>query len=218
MHVDGPWLVCLEEAWVAYCEGSSPIGAAFVDVAGTVRWRGRNRIDEPAAPPPWLHHTRLAHAEMNVMVQLRPQDHPRLRTGTLYTTLEPCPMCFGAAVMTGIRRIRYAARDGWAGAGGLVAASPYIASKEMVVQGPEPEIEAIALVLATDQLVRRNSPRMRDVLAAFLASRPDAVEVGLAFRRSGRLQEAARRKAPISEILAIVQQALDLGSEGHCAR
>jgi tRNA(adenine34) deaminase len=41
--------------------------------------------------------------------------HPNIKKYTLYTTMEPCPMCFGIMAMIGIRNMRYAAKDGFAG-------------------------------------------------------------------------------------------------------
>jgi hypothetical protein len=42
-------------------------------------------------------------------------DHHPLDASRLYTTTEPCVLCFGAIVMSGIRRVRYASTDALAG-------------------------------------------------------------------------------------------------------
>jgi tRNA(adenine34) deaminase len=158
--IAAPWLACLEEAWAAYRAGSLPIGAAYADASGVVLLRGRNRIDEPRQGPE-LSGSRIAHAEMNVLAQVPPASHEDMAAGVLYTSLEPCPMCFGAALMCGVREIRYGARDGWAGAANLTRATPYLASKAMQVVGPEPMVQTVSLVLQTDAWLRRASPRSR---------------------------------------------------------
>lgn len=50
----------------------------------------------------------------------------RLSDCDLYVTLEPCPMCMGAAIRSRVRRVVYGARDARAGAcGSLVNLSAY---------------------------------------------------------------------------------------------
>jgi tRNA(Arg) A34 adenosine deaminase TadA len=39
--------------------------------------------------------------------------HPNIKKYTLYTTMEPCPMCFGIMAMMGIINMRYAVKDGF---------------------------------------------------------------------------------------------------------
>ena len=208
MELAAPWLVCLEEAWAAYQAGSLPIGAAYVGPDGLVLLRGRNRIEEPPDGE-GLSGSRVAHAEMNVLRQASTASFAEMKAGVLYTSLEPCPMCFGAALMCGVREIRYAARDGWAGSANLVAASPYVASKHMRVTGPEPKVEAVSLVLLTESSLRRASPRSLDVVGAFARARPDAVELGWSWLREGRLQAAARRGAAVQEICRDIWRELE---------
>ncbi len=205
--IAAPWLACLEEAWAAYRAGSLPIGAAYADASGAVLLRGRNRIDEPRQGPQ-LSGSRIAHAEMNVLAQVPPASHEDMAAGVLYTSLEPCPMCFGAALMCGVREIRYGARDGWAGAANLTRATPYLASKAMQVVGPEPMVQTVSLVLQTDAWLRRASPRSADVVAAFAAEDAAAVALGRALYASGRLKDAALCGVPVADIAADVLRAL----------
>ncbi len=106
--LDDPWQHCLDEAWASWQTGSLGIGSVIVDGSGAVVARGRNRIVEPRTEPGVLAGTMIAHAEMNAMATLAPGPVEQL---TLYTTLEPCLMCAGTIVMTGIPRVRYAAPD-----------------------------------------------------------------------------------------------------------
>mgnify|MGYP002681725500 FL=1 len=101
------WKICWSEAWEACRLGCVPVGALILDAEGREISRGRNRIGVDA-PAGQIGHSDLAHAEMNALVQV---DRRRVNTHacTLYTLLEPCPLCMGAIYMTGIRTIAYAA-------------------------------------------------------------------------------------------------------------
>lgn len=211
MEIWTAWQACLEEAWAAYRAGSVPIGAAYVDRDGWVRLRGRNRSGEEAAPRPFVCASRVAHAEVNVLAQVPAASHAEMATGVLYTTLEPCPMCFGAALMVGVRQIRYGARDRWAGAANLQAASPYVASKDMRILGPEPLVQAVSLVLLTEHTLRGRSPRTEELVAAFAAEDERAVELGREFRRTGYLEDAARDGVTVEVLAREIWRELGLG-------
>jgi len=98
-----------EEAAVA---GEIPVGA--VVTAGTeIIATGQNRSIRDADPS--------AHAEVVALrAACRAQSNYRLRDATLYVTLEPCPMCIGAAVQARISRLVFGAYDPKAGAAGSV--------------------------------------------------------------------------------------------------
>ncbi len=194
------WLACLEQAWKAYCQGSVPVGAVWVDAEGHVRLRGRNRIHESLAEPPHLAGNRLAHAEMNVLVQVPPDDYFSMATGILYSTLEPCPLCMGAIVMSGVRQVYYGARDREAGASALLQATPYVARKQIQAIGPEPEIQSVSLVLLTDRLLRLDSPRTPAFIQAFQADDPLAVALAQVWYREDYLQRAARQQWPVQQV------------------
>ncbi len=145
-----PWRACVEEAWTAYCAGSIPIGAAITDSAGWVIARGRNCMYEAQVEGYPLYGNRMAHAEMNALLGLAGQevDH---RTCTLYSTLEPCPMCIGAARMHAVGQVCYAARDPVAGSAAFATMTPFMQRWPMAVTGPEDEVlEGVLLALHTD--------------------------------------------------------------------
>jgi tRNA(adenine34) deaminase len=92
------WRTCLDLAWEAHCAGSLPIGAVVIDEQGNVIAKGRNRLAEAdeAAPhlagTPYLTSIRLAHAEVNALLQLGYRSQgPR---SALLTTTEPCPLAW----------------------------------------------------------------------------------------------------------------------------
>lgn len=89
--------------------GDVPVGAVLVDTSGTVVAGDRNRREELGDP--------TAHAEMLVLSRRsREIGDWRLTGHTLVVTLEPCPMCAGAAVQARLDRIVYGAADPKAGA------------------------------------------------------------------------------------------------------
>ena len=142
-----PWQLCLEEAWTAYCMGSLPIGSVITDAHGHILARGRNRIYEQIADGKLLYGHRLAHAEINTIIQV---DWSAVdpRTCILYTTTEPCPLCVGAIRMVRIGEVRYASRDGAAGSANLFEANDFLRRGAVKVIGPEDAtLEAILVAM-----------------------------------------------------------------------
>lgn len=99
----------LDEARQAASEGEVPIGAVLVDSQGVVVARDHNRREQNADA--------TAHAEMLAIAAASRQRRDwRLNDLTMYVTLEPCPMCAGAAVNARLEAIVYGAADPKAGA------------------------------------------------------------------------------------------------------
>ncbi len=89
--------------------GDVPVGALLLDSTGEVVAADRNRREELSDP--------TAHAEMLVLSRrAREIGDWRLIGHTLVVTLEPCPMCAGAAVWSRLHTIVYGASDPKAGA------------------------------------------------------------------------------------------------------
>ena len=124
-HLEKTWQLTLELAWESFKNGSLPIAAIIVDVEGNVVSAGRNQILEER-----FKNRKMAHAEMDALMNLDYDAHPEIRKYTMYTTLEPCPMCMGSIVMSDVRKLRIATRDPWAGAVNMCQL-PYIADKNM---------------------------------------------------------------------------------------
>jgi tRNA(adenine34) deaminase len=100
--------LALNEAQKAYDIGEVPIGAVLI-MDGQVVASGHNMREN------W--HDATAHAEM-IAIREACEKLGRWRlTGlTLYVTIEPCPMCAGALVMSRIDRLVYGSADAKAGA------------------------------------------------------------------------------------------------------
>lgn len=89
--------------------GEVPVGAVVVAPDNTLVAEGENRRERDCDP--------TAHAEV---VALRKAGRSRqtwhLTDCTLYVTLEPCPMCAGAIILSRLGRLVYGADDPKAGA------------------------------------------------------------------------------------------------------
>ncbi len=95
--------LALAQARLAAQEGEIPVGAVLVR-RGEVLAQAHNRREGSHDP--------TAHAEILCMREAaRILGDWRLRDCTLYVTLEPCPMCAGAMVMSQLGECIYGAAD-----------------------------------------------------------------------------------------------------------
>lgn len=92
----------LLQAEKAYNKHEVPIGAVIVDATGTIIATGYNQVEEKKS--------QTAHAELCALQQATQHvDDWRLTNCTLYVTLEPCLMCFGALRLSRIQAVYYGA-------------------------------------------------------------------------------------------------------------
>jgi len=108
--------LALREAGQAFEAGEIPVGAVVV-FEDRVIGRGYNRTQQL--------HDASAHAEMIALSAA--YDHFgdwRLENCVLVSTLEPCPMCAGAAMLSRIETIVYGAADPKFGACGSIIDIP----------------------------------------------------------------------------------------------
>jgi len=85
----------LAEARAGLAEGGLPIGSVLADAAGRIVARGRNLRVQTGDP--------TAHAEVVCIRNAgRRRDWPEL---TLVSTLSPCIMCTGTALLYRVRRV-----------------------------------------------------------------------------------------------------------------
>ena len=106
----------LREAEKAYEQGEVPVGAVVVR-EGKIIGRGYNQIELLQDP--------TAHAEMIALTAAANHlKSRRLEQCTLYVTLEPCPMCAGAVVLSRIPTLVFGAYDPKAGACGTLMNIP----------------------------------------------------------------------------------------------
>ena len=108
--------LALQEAALAGEAGEIPVGAVIAR-DGEVIARAHNLCENNACA--------TAHAEvLAIEAACKKLGRWRLSDCTLYVTLEPCPMCTGAAINARIGRIVFAAKDARAGACGSLIDLP----------------------------------------------------------------------------------------------
>lgn len=106
----------LDEARAALDSEDVPVGAVVVH-QGRVIGRGHNQRERLADP--------TAHAEMLAITAAASHlGSWRLDGCTLYVTLEPCPMCAGACVLSRMERLVFGADDPKTGACGSLYTIP----------------------------------------------------------------------------------------------
>ncbi len=194
-----PWQLAFEMAWQAYKNGTIPIGAVVVNEDDEIISVGRNRIFDEAGSSA-LAGTNMAHAEMDALIGLTAKEHPNIHRYKLYTTMEPCPMCFGASVMMNIRNIHFAARDGFAGATLLNDKLDYIKNKKLNIVHESGDLEVFQLILQTSYEFGRKHPRIDEIMNSWKAVNETAVNLGEELQRKQYFEKAAVGQKQISEI------------------
>ena len=129
----------IDEARQGLAEGGIPIGSVLV-IDGRIVGRGHNRRVQRGSA--------VLHAEMDCLEnagRLRAEDY---RRSTLYSTLSPCDMCSGAALLYGIPRI--------------------VVGENRTFQGPEAHLRerGVELTVADDERCVR-------LMREFIAARPE---------------------------------------------
>jgi cytosine deaminase len=111
-------IITLIEAIAAAKEGNVGVGAVLVRANGEIIQSGHNHVFRP-------YFRSDLHAEMDVMTKFeeRFKDVETLKGYTLYSSLEPCPMCFLRLIISGVEKVYYAAVDEY---GGMVHRLKYL--------------------------------------------------------------------------------------------
>lgn len=98
------WAACVL-AFDSLCYGNFGVGALIVDDEGRVFAYGHNEICAPRFRSD-------AHAEMVVISDFETRWPNCKKTGlSLYTSLEPCPMCYTRILISGLARVFWVADD-----------------------------------------------------------------------------------------------------------
>lgn len=199
--------IAYQAAWEAFIEGSLPIGAAILNQEDEIVSIGRNRIFEKEAPKPQIFNHQLAHAETNAILQLSENEHPDIRNYMLYTVMEPCPFCLGAIAMGSIKHLKFAARDGWAGATSLTNENKYLHGKKIQIEGPITELEKIQIAWqACFELGKYSNGILLDNWNRYC---PDGVKAGRILYHSKSMSALAARKASAREAFEFTASVLN---------
>ena len=131
--------MAVEEARLGLAEGGIPIGSVLV-IGDKVVGRGHNRRVQKGSA--------ILHAEMDCLEnagRLTPADY---RRAVLYSTLSPCDMCSGTALLYRIPRI--------------------IVGENRTFQGPEDYVRSRGV-----QLEIADDPECIQLMRDFIAARPE---------------------------------------------
>ena len=129
----------LEEARLGLAEGGIPIGSVLV-IDGRIVGRGHNRRVQRSSA--------ILHAEMDCLEnagRLTARDYQR---SVLYSTLSPCDMCSGTALLYKIPRI--------------------VIGENRTFQGPEDYVRSRGV-----QLEIVDDPRCVELMREFIRARPE---------------------------------------------
>lgn len=129
----------IDQARQGLAEGGVPIGAALV-VDGKIIAVGRNRRVQEGST--------IKHGEMDCLENAGRLPASTYARATLYTTLSPCPMCSGAAVLYKIPRI--------------------VVGENTTFLGAEAWLQANGV-----EVVQMHSEECRKLLETFIATKPE---------------------------------------------
>ena len=104
MTIDEKWMkIAIDEALLAMNENEIPVGAVLVQ---------EDKLIVKAHNQPIKNNDPTAHAEIEALRKASEKlQNYRLPKTTLYVTLEPCAMCFGAMIHARIERVVFGASD-----------------------------------------------------------------------------------------------------------
>jgi cytosine deaminase len=129
----------IEEARKGLAAGGIPIGSVLV-CDGKIIGRGHNQRVQRSSV--------IHHAEMNCLENAGRQQTAVYQKCTLYSTLSPCPMCSGAALLYKIPRI--------------------VIGENVTFQGPEEYVRSQGV-----QVEIRQDPACIKLMKDFIAARPE---------------------------------------------
>jgi tRNA(adenine34) deaminase len=203
-----PWKTCLDEAWQAYRGGSLPIGAAITNANSDIVARGRNRIFDKQADGEYIYNSRTAHAEINALINLNESLNPT-GTCTLYTTMEPCPMCLGAIRISRMKACHYASRDPIAGSSALIEATPFMREPGIKMVPPsDPMLENILAAMFIEKLHYANAEAVIKSIAIREEAFPKAGKLARQLFKSEEMQTWAQTDTPTPKVVNILANRL----------
>ncbi len=153
----GVWDQCINLALEAYNAGSVGIAAIVVDKSGKLVAKGRNQLNDDLDSGNIIKMTSIAHAEMNALNNI-PRERQQDRELVLYTTVEPCPMCLGAIVMSKIRKVIIGSADPYTGSVQLLEKDDYLRKKGITVEFAQGKGEEMCFALHYLSLKRDIGP------------------------------------------------------------
>ena len=193
------WKTVFDEAWRAFCFGSTPIGAALFDKSGRLILSDRNRSREADTV-----NREISHAEANALRRLD-TDSSNSREAILYTSMEPCPMCMGMILMGHIKEVRSAAYDSYCGMVHLTKTEPYYIGKNIncIYVGGEAELFQLT-VQSYYELRHIERGASGKVLSKFFETNSKAVDIAKLLYKDKTLDRVAQDGVPCAEVYDLI--------------
>lgn len=130
------WNTCLDLVIESFNAKSLAIAAVITNADNKILAIGSNQLRDNRNSHNKLFLSTIAHAEMNAIHNLGITGMDG-KDFTLYTTVEPCPMCMGAIAMSRIRKVVTASKDPYAGSTKWAEANEYIKGKNIHISFEE---------------------------------------------------------------------------------
>lgn len=131
----------------SFDEGSTPVGCVLAHGENVIAV-GRSTRDKVGG---------LNHAELLTLLNNQTyvlENHHKL---DLYTSCEPCLMCYGAIMIARIKSVTWAMDDHWGGATGMITNTPYILRRQPVlVASPYEDLQRLNAQMWYDWLDHGN--------------------------------------------------------------
>ncbi|MBQ9384179.1 MAG: nucleoside deaminase [Ruminiclostridium sp.] len=193
-ELDKHWQKVFELGWKSFCEGNLPIAAIIVDDAGNILSEGRNHYVSSKRFP----NCKVDHAETACIQQLDIVKHPDLQSYTLYTSMEPCPMCIGTIIMSNLKRVKVAAHDAWAGASDICMKNSYAQKKSVIVEFADDILANIQIALQGCVELKYNGTGS-EVYKSFMEMYPVGAAAAYKLYTDKLAEELVKKQAPVSE-------------------
>ena len=111
--------LALKQAKKAFHKGEFPVGCVIVQDDKVIANGARTGTNENQSPGKFKIVSEIDHAEINALKKLETLDAEfKSEKAVLFSTMEPCLMCFGAIILSGIKKIVYAYEDPMGGGTG----------------------------------------------------------------------------------------------------
>ncbi len=104
--------LALKQAKKAFQKGEFPVGCVIVQDNKVIANGARTGTNENQSSGKFKIVSEIDHAEINALKKLENLDVEfKSEKAVLFSTMEPCLMCFGAIILSGIKKIVYAYED-----------------------------------------------------------------------------------------------------------
>ena len=149
-EIEKGFRLAFSAALEAYRRGSTAIGCAVMnaDECVSIGWNSIYTSDNHEK----INRHNLAHAEINAILKAGSGSNTDVSGYTVYSTMEPCIMCFGAIVMCYYKKLKFAALDPYAGATRLNVQHNY----DLEIHGPFDGLQNIQVALSVYRGLKLN--------------------------------------------------------------